>query len=98
MSYTLKDNELALVLKPVMEGSKFTGSIIAGIAMGEQDVTTEITNALLETATLMSAFIDVAHENEELLDLVFDRRDYLMRSIMEQDQLLTFSSETMGSA
>lgn len=98
MSYTLKDNELALVLKPVMEGSEFTGSIVTGIAMGEQDVTAEVTNSLLDTATLMSAFIDVAHENEELLDLVSDHRDDILRSIMEQDQSLTFSSKTMGSA
>lgn len=81
MSYTLKKDEVAIIMRPLdydMDGN-WNGDAHTSMIIPEKDVVPEFILAhLIHIATMMSAFLDLAAEDEELMDAVEDRRNELM--------------------
>jgi|TARA_R100001369_G_scaffold24966_1_gene45789 hypothetical protein len=87
MGYTLADDEVALILRPISfdKDGTWSGLISTGLAMGpESKVDKEILSDLIKCATFLSAFLDVAHEYPDIMEIVEERRD-LMIKMFEDD-------------
>ena len=87
MGYTLSDDEVALILRPINfdTDGNWSGLISTGLAMGpESNIDKAILSDLIKCATFLSAFLDVAHEYPNIMAIVEERRDQMIK-IFEQD-------------
>lgn len=87
MSYTIKEDEFALVIKPVLDDDgEWDGEIAAGITMGENKlVPLEIQRHMISVITLLNAFLAYAEDNPAVLEEVEEYRDELLRSTLGTD-------------
>lgn len=84
MSYTIKKDEVVLVLRPQQDGSKWNGSVETGIAFHEDnDFEKETLRSMIDLVTLMSAFLEVSQYDEYVYDTVADARDDMLRDMFE---------------
>ena len=86
MGYTLADDEVALILRPIKfdKTGAWSGLISTGLAMGpESEIDKAILSDLIKCATFLSAFLDVAHEYPDLMAVVEERRDQMIRMFEE---------------
>jgi len=82
MSYTLLDDEMALIVRPVMQDDEWTGHIETGIAASETTSIEKSTQStMVHYITLMAAFLSWANDNPEALDEVIAYRDALMEEV-----------------
>lgn len=96
MSYTLKDDEIGLVIRPLyLEGEKkWSGEITTNIIMsGKGEIDTEVKMELLNVITLMSAFLDYGYHNPDILDEVMDYRDDLMDEAFKEEVKAAYQTE-----
>jgi|TARA_R110002020_G_scaffold430327_1_gene639990 hypothetical protein len=87
MGYTLSDDEVALVLRPINydEDGVWSGMISTGLAMGpEGNIDKVILSDLIKCATFLSAFLDIAHEYPNIMEVVEKRRDEVIE-MFERD-------------
>lgn len=81
MSYTLNEDELAIIICPkdYEDGDMWNGDVDVNIvAASEGVVPRNVMAHLMNLATMMSAFLDVAQDYDEIYDLVEKRRNHLM--------------------
>ena len=87
MGYTLADDEVALILRPISFNAEgeWSGLISTGLAMGpESNIDKDILSDLIKCATFLSAFLDVAHDYPNIMEVVERRREEMIK-IFEQD-------------
>tara|TARA_R100000541_G_C1868648_1_gene80445 strand:+ start:292 stop:654 length:363 start_codon:yes stop_codon:yes gene_type:complete len=87
MGYTLADDEVALILRPInfTADGEWSGLISTGLAMGpESNIDNAILSDLIKCATFLSAFLDVAHDYPNIMEVVEKRRDEVIK-MFEQD-------------
>ena len=87
MGYTLADDEVALILRPInfTADGEWSGLISTGLAMGpESNIDKDILSDLIKCATFLSAFLDVAHDYPNIMEVVEKRRDEVIK-MFEQD-------------
>ena len=90
MPYVVKDDEVAMILRPASfdENGEWTGELETGLACGAMNKTdVETMSYLVHLATLMGTFLSMAQDDEGLYEAVADRRDYLV-SLERQDKPL----------
>jgi hypothetical protein len=96
MSYTLQDNEVGLILRPIfVEGEEdWSGEISTNIIMsGKGEIDTEVKMELLNIITLMSVFLEYGSENPDIMEEVEDYRDELMDKIMTEEMKEAYTTE-----
>lgn len=86
MGYTLEDNEIGLILKPMGIDSKgqWKGVLATGLAVDttcslKEPVLTELINI----AATLAAFLHEIQQDPRLLEYIQERRDGLMQELME---------------
>ena len=87
VAYELADDEVALILRPISFNAdgEWSGLVSTGLAMGpEQSIDRSIVAELIKCATFLSAFLDIAHEFPDIMEIVEERRDEMIK-IFEQD-------------
>ena len=87
MAYELADDEVALILRPISFNAdgEWSGLVSTGLAMGpEQSIDRSIVSELIKCATFLSAFLDIAHEFPDIMEIVEERRNEMIK-IFEQD-------------
>jgi len=88
MGYTLADDEVALVLRPIKfdDSGIWSGLISTGLAMGPKNssIDEDILNDLIACATFLSAFLDIAHEYPDIMRTVEERRSQMI-DIFKED-------------
>ena len=79
--YVIGKDEVALVLKPCSFDGKgnWTGELITGLVVGELNLLNpEDTSYLVHLATMMGAFLELAQYDQDLYNLVEERRNELV--------------------
>jgi len=79
--YVIGKDEVALVLKPCSFDGKgnWTGELNTGLVVGEISLLTpEDTSYLVHLATMMGAFLELAQYDQDLYNLVEERRNELV--------------------
>lgn len=86
MSHSLKAEEIAIVIRPEnYEDGDWDGDVAIKLAIAkESPVPADIQAHVMNLATMMSTFLDVANERPDLFELVEERRNYLMGIIEEE--------------
>lgn len=87
VAYELADDEVALILRPISFNAdgEWSGLVSTGLAMGpEQSIDRTIVAELIKCATFLSAFLDIAHEFPDIMEIVEERRNEMIK-IFEQD-------------
>ena len=87
MAYELKDDEVALILKPIKfdRDGNWSGLIATSLAVGTEDVLGKsILADLVKCATFLSTFLDIAHEFPDIMEIVEERRDEML-DMLHQD-------------
>ena len=87
VAYELADDEVALILRPISFNAdgEWGGLVSTGLAMGpEQSIDRSIVAELIKCATFLSAFLDIAHEFPDIMEIVEERRNEMIK-IFEQD-------------
>jgi hypothetical protein len=91
MAYELKPEDVALVIRPIMEeDGSWDGNISTSVALDPTSpLSDEQMNTLLDVVTVMSAFLDWSRYNPTVAEAVRDHRDRLMDAMddEEDDQL-----------
>jgi|TARA_R100001463_G_scaffold62756_1_gene115707 hypothetical protein len=88
MGHDLDDDEIAIVISPkdYKDPNKWEGETNVSIAISpEHNLPDPIINGIVDVATMMSAFLDLAHEQPYLYAQVKEHRDYLM-AMDEEDE------------
>tara|TARA_R100000734_G_C3307082_1_gene97614 strand:- start:431 stop:763 length:333 start_codon:yes stop_codon:yes gene_type:complete len=89
MTHDIGDDELAIVIRPKDFGEDWKGEVdIELVASTESVLPPKIQAQMLNVATMMSAFLDVATDNPEVYDLVEEHRNYLMELELEDEEPL----------
>ena len=81
MKYYIRDNEVAIVLKPHAfdEDGEWTGELSTGLVVGDNsDMDSDTLSYIIHLATLMATFLEVAQDDEDLYNIVEERRNALM--------------------
>jgi len=81
MPYTVKDDEVAILLRPASfdTDGEWTGELETGLACGAMVQTDmETMGYLVHLATLMGTFLAMAQDDENLYEAVAERRDYMI--------------------
>lgn len=86
MSHSLKAEEIAIVIRPEnYEDADWDGDVSINLAIAkESPVPADIQAHVMNLATMMSTFLDVANERPDLFELVEERRNYLMGIIEDE--------------
>jgi hypothetical protein len=87
VAYELADDEVALILRPISFNAdgEWSGLVSTGLAMGpEQSIDRTIVAELIKCATFLSAFLDIAHEFPDIMEIVEERRNEMIK-LFEQD-------------
>tara|TARA_R100000951_G_scaffold41575_1_gene35058 strand:+ start:183 stop:521 length:339 start_codon:yes stop_codon:yes gene_type:complete len=88
MGHSLDNDEIAIVISPVdyTDDGKWDGDTNVSIAISpEHNLPEPIINGIVDVATMMSAFLDIANEHPDIYELVRDHRNYLMTLEDEED-------------
>jgi len=94
MSHTLRDDELAIVIRPNNYEEDWDGDCsIELVTSPDNPVPTIVMAHIMNVATLMSAFLDVASEHPDVYDLVEEHRDYLMGIEDDKEEPLEVTRE-----
>jgi len=94
MSHTLRDDELAIVIRPNNYEEDWDGDCsIELVTSPDNPVPTVVMAHIMNVATLMSAFLDVAAEHPDVYDLVEEHRDYLMGIEDDKEEPLEVTRE-----
>jgi len=89
MGHSLDNDEIAIVISPVeyTDDGKWDGDTNVSIAISpEHNLPEPIINGIVDVATMMSAFLDIANEHPDIYELVRDHRNYLMTLEDEEDK------------
>ena len=87
MPYELKDDELAIVIRPQNYEDEWTGDVAIQLAVSPENNVPDIVMAhIMNVATLMSAFLDVASEYPDVYELVEDHRNYMMGIDVDEEE------------
>ena len=87
MGHSLDNDEIAIVISPVdyTDNGNWDGDTNVSIAISpEHNLPEPIINGIVDVATMMSAFLDIANEHPDIYELVRDHRNYLMT--LEDDE------------
>jgi len=87
MGHSLDNDEIAIVISPVdyTDDGTWDGDTNVSIAISpEHNLPEPIINGIVDVATMMSAFLDIANEHPDIYELVRDHRNYLMT--LEDDE------------
>jgi len=87
MGHSLNNDEIAIVISPVdyTDDGNWDGDTNVSIAISpEHNLPEPIINGIVDVATMMSAFLDIANEHPDIYELVRDHRNYLMT--LEDDE------------
>ena len=95
MDHELKPDEIAIVIRPVGYEDDWDGEVDIKLAMAKSSpIPAEVQAHIINLATMMSTFLDVANDNPELYDMVAERRNYLMDlDLEEQEEKLDVTRE-----
>lgn len=88
MGHSLDNDEIAIVISPVdyTDDGNWDGDTNVSIAISpEHNLPEPIINGIVDVATMMSAFLDIANEHPDIYELVRDHRNYLM-TLEEDDE------------
>ena len=88
MGHSLDNDEIAIVISPVdyTDNGNWDGDTNVSIAISpEHNLPEPIINGIVDVATMMSAFLDIANEHPDIYELVRDHRNYLM-TLEEEDE------------
>ena len=88
MGHSLNNDEIAIVISPVdyTDDGNWDGDTNVSIAISpEHNLPEPIINGIVDVATMMSAFLDIANEHPDIYELVRDHRNYLMTLEDEED-------------
>lgn len=89
MGHSLDNDEIAIVISPVnyKEDGSWEGETNVSIAISpEHNLPDPIIDGIVDVATMMSAFLDIADEHPDIYELVRDHRNYLMTLEDEEDE------------
>ena len=87
MSHELEVDEVAIVIRPLNYEDEWDGDVAINLAVAKNSpVPPEVQAHLLNLATMMSAFLDVANDHPYLYELVEERRNFLMDIIDEEEE------------
>ena len=83
MPYVMKDDEFAIIIKPVgyeqEDGEDWDGDVDTAIVMTNESTIPDVIAAhIMNIATIMTTFLDVAASHPDLYDFVEERRNELM--------------------
>ena len=83
MPYELDDNEFAIIIRPINwseeDGTDWEGDCETAIGMSDTSTLPYfIAQHVMDIATMMSTFLDVAADHPEIFALVQQRRDKLL--------------------
>ena len=85
MTQELKPEDIAIVLRPTNYEEDWDGDVGISLVMSEDTpVPLEVRMHILNMATMMSTFLDVAKDNPDIYEIVEERRNYLMG--IEEDE------------
>ena len=88
MGHTLRDDELAIVIRPQNYEEDWDGDCSIELVSSKDNPVPNVVMAhIMNVATLMSAFLDVASEHPDVYDLVEEHRNYLMGIEDEEEPL-----------
>jgi len=88
MGHSLDNDEIAIVISAVdyTDDGNWDGDTNVSIAISpEHNLPEPIINGIVDVATMMSAFLDIANEHPDIYELVRDHRNYLM-TLEEEDE------------
>ncbi len=84
MDHEFKPHDIAIVISPVDYEDDWQGDVNISLAIAQDSpVPAEVQAHIINLATMMSTFLDVASDNPALYDMVADRRNALME--LDQD-------------
>ena len=79
MGHTLKDDEIAIVIRPKNYEEEWEGDVAIELRTSPDcPVPSFVMAHVINVATMMSAFVDIAAEYPDVYDLVEDHRNHLM--------------------
>ena len=88
MGHTLRDDELAIVIPPHNYEDEWDGDCSIELVSSKDSPVPNVFMAhIMNVATLMSAFLDVAAEHPDVYELVEEHRNYLMGIEDEEEPL-----------
>lgn len=88
MAHTLRDDELAIVIRPNNYEEDWDGDCSIELVSSPDNPVPNIVMAhIMNVATMMSAFLDVAAEHPDVYELVEEHRNYLMGIEDEEEPL-----------
>ena len=88
MGHTLRDDELAIVIRPQNYEEDWDGDCSIELVSSKDNPVPNVVMAhIMNVATLMSAFLDVAAEHPDVYELVEEHRNYLMGIEDEEEPL-----------
>ena len=94
MGHTLRDDELAIVIRPNNYEDEWDGDCSIELVTSKDNPVPNVVMAhIMNVATLMSAFLDVASEYPDVYDLVEEHRNYLMGIDDEAEEELEVTRE-----
>ncbi len=88
MGHDLDNDEIAIVISPVdyKDDGSWEGETNVSIAISpEHNLPDPIINGIVDVATMMSAFLDIANEHPDIYKLVKEHRDYLVTLEEEEE-------------
>ena len=87
MSHELEVDEVAIVIRPLNYEGEWDGDVAINLAVAKNSpVPPEVQAHLLNLATMMSTFLDVADDHPDLHELVEESRNFLMDIIDEEEE------------
>ena len=90
MGHTLRDDELAIVIRPQNYEEDWDGDCSIELVSSKDNPVPNVVMAhIMNVATMMSAFLDVASEHPDVYDLVEEHRNYLMGIEAEEELEVT---------
>ena len=94
MGYTLSEDEIAIVIRPQNYEEDWNGDVSIQLASSNDSPVPEMVMAhIMNIATMMSAFLDVASEHPDIYDLVEEHRNHLMGVDEEEEEALEVTRE-----
>ena len=94
MGYTLSEDEIAIVIRPQNYEEDCNGDVSIELSASNDSPVPEMVMAhIMNIATIMSAFLDVASEHPDIYDLVEEHRNHLMGVDEEEEEALEVTRE-----
>lgn len=98
MPYELKDDELAIVIRPKNYEDEWQGDVAIQLTVSPDNNVPDIVMAhIMNVATLMSAFLDVASAYPDVYDLVEEHRNEMMGIDFDDEEEESLDIEQDGN-